>query len=409
MGNEIHQYISENELAALMQPTDVAKGLSGPAYTDQGFWELERRDYFSSRWMACTHGSAISEPGDVMPVSIGGFELIVSRDFDGVVHAFHNICAHRGMRVVDSKQQGQKTVRCPWHAWTYDLEGRLIATPNLGGIHVGEVDAFNCAELGLRPVRCDTFLDLVFVNIDGQAPSLEAFLSPLTTRLSDYDLNLLRPSGQHTVATFEGNWKLVIEGGVEDYHLPWIHPQLGSHSGTFTPEWDETGCYVGFTSRRPVKEEAIAGDPRAAGQDLTRFPHLDSIIPVGELGYEGGIFMVPPSGVVAVMADHVVLTVLVPLGVDRTEQRRSFLYIGEGAVSDEMAANREAVCQGWQTVGAQDLDLAKALQHQHGLRDEVDIPTRFSPYWEPAVHHFQKMVVDHMLAKQASRSTARTA
>ena len=107
MGNELERYITDEELEALMRPTDVARGLPGRAYTDPGFWALECRDYFASRWMACTHASEISEPGDVIPISIGGYELVVTRDLQGAVHAFHNICAHRGMRVVSEKLQGQ--------------------------------------------------------------------------------------------------------------------------------------------------------------------------------------------------------------------------------------------------------------------------------------------------------------
>ena len=404
MGNELYQYINAAQIESLHQPTAIATGLPGAAYTEQGFWELERQDYFPSRWMACAHACELEAPGGVMPVSIAGFELILTKDTDGVIRAFHNMCAHRGMRVLDTKQCEQTTLRCPWHSWTYDLQGRLVATPNLGGIHVGEVDAFKCSELGLREVRCETFLDLVFVNLDGDAASLDDYLSPLKARLADYDLSLLRPSKQLTNVTFEGNWKLVIEGGLEDYHLPWIHPQLGSHSGTFTPEWDDSGCYVGFTNRRAKTQEPKTGDPRNSGDGLALFPHLASKTPADGLDHEGMIFMVPPSAVIAVMSDHVVVTVLGSRSVDRTEQRRSFMYIGDSAVAAETAPIREAICESWQSVGAQDLDLARALQHQHRLRSEIDVPTRFSPHWEPAVHHFQQMVVDHMLSKQASRA-----
>ena len=405
MGNELYQYISEAQIESLKQAPEIATGLPGRAYTDPGFWALERRDYFASRWMACSHACELTAPGDVVPVSIAGYELILSKDADGVIRAFHNLCAHRGMRVLDAKKTGQTTLRCPWHAWTYDLQGALVATPNLGGIHVGQVDAFDCSKLGLREIRCGVFLDLVFVNLDGKAPGLDEFLAPLKARLRDYDLSLLRASRQLTSNTFEANWKLVIEGGIEDYHLPWIHPQLGAHSGTFTPEWDESGCYVGFSSRRVARSASTSGDPRKTGDGLPVFPHLAANAPNDGLGHAGMIFMVPPSGVIAVMPDHVVLTVLAPRSLDRTEQRRSFLYIGEAGEAAEWASSRQAVCASWQSVGEQDLDLARALQQQHGLRAEIDMPTRFSPHWEPAVHHFQQMLVDHLLSKQTRGGT----
>ena len=400
-------FINQAHIEALNRPTATATGLPGAAYTAPGFWELERRHYFSSRWMACAHECDLATPGDAMPVSIAGFELILTRDTDNTIRAFHNVCAHRGMPVLKARDCALTTLRCPWHSWTYDLRGQLVATPNLGGIHVGGVAEFKRDELGLREVRCDSFLNLVFVNMDGLAPNLKEFLAPLKERLADYELDLLRASGQSTSTTFEGNWKLVIEGGIEDYHLPWIHPQLGPHCGTFTPEWDDSECYVGFSSRRPLTSgpAALYGNPRESGAGLPKFPHMAANPPKDNLDHAGAIFMVPPTAVFALMPDHVVTTLLLPTALDRTEQRRSFLYVGEAAVSKEMSQAREAICNSWVSVGDQDLDLARALQHQHRLRQEADIPTRFSPHWESAVHHFQKMVVGHLQTQQGRPST----
>ena len=398
----LENYINNAQIQSLNQPTVTATGLPGSAYTDAGFWELERRHYFSPRWMACAHECDLATPGEALPVSIAGYELILTRGDDNVVRAVHNVCAHRAMSVLNEKRSGISTMLCPWHCWTYDLCGRLVATPNLGGIHIGEVAQFDRAELGLREVRCDVFLNMIFVNIDGQAPPLHQFLAPLKARLADYALDQLRPSGQSTCATFEGNWKLVIEGGIEDYHLPWIHPQLGPHRGTFTPEWDETGCYVGFSSQRPIAKEteAIYGSPREVGDGLPVFPHMCASPLQDNLDHPGAIFMVPPSAVFAIMSDHVVTTLLIPTGLDRTEQKRSFLYIGQAATSKEYAMAREAICESWVSVGEQDIDLARTLQRTHRLRHEAGIETRFSPHWEPAVHHFQKMIIDQILAQE---------
>ena len=399
---ELSQFLTEADIEGLRRSTETATGLPGSVYTDEDFWMLERRSYFPSRWMACAHEHDLANPGDAVPVRVAGFELILTRDSDNKIRAFHNICAHRSMPVLQDRQSAVSTIRCPWHCWTYNLRGQLVATPNLGGIHVGELEAFDRSELGLREVNCDSFLNLVFVNIDGKAPPLKEFLAPLQRRLADYELDLLRASGQSTGVVFEGNWKLVIEGGVEDYHLPWVHPQLGPHSGMFTPEWDDTDCYVGFSSQRPADDEpvSITGNPRQATAALPVFPHMATPTQDG-LGPPGLILMVPPSAVFALMSNHVVTTLLIPLSVDRTEQRRSFMYLGDAASSSELAPARQAICDSWVAVGDQDLDLASALQRQHRLRTETDIPTRFSPHWEPAVHHFQNMVVNHLIAQSA--------
>jgi len=396
----LDDFMSKAQVEALTKSTAVAQGLPGAAYIDPDFWELERQRYFPSRWMACAYVGDVSESRDAIPVSIAGFELLLTRDEQGKLHAFHNVCSHRAMRVLDAKQTGDTKLRCPWHCWTYDLCGQLVATPNIGGIHVGEEEAFDRSQLGLREVRCGTFLNLVFVNLDSQAPSLETFLAPLKARLAAYDLDALRVSEQTTDAVFNGNWKLVMEGGLEDYHLPWVHPQLGPHAGTFSPELDESGCYVGISNRRPYlwQGQSAGGNPREIGNGLRQFPHLAPDHRTDGLSHEGIILMVPPSAVIAVMSDHVVTSLLSPMSLDRTAQRRTFLYLGDTATSKGLNATREAIARGWATVGEQDLDLVETMQHQQSLREQVDMPTRFSPHWEPAVHHFQKMIVEQIRA-----------
>lgn len=98
------------------------------------------------------------------------------------------------------------------------------------------------------------------------------------------------------------------------------------------------------------------------------------------------------------MPDHVVTSLLSPMALDRTAQRRMFLYLGDTATSNELRPTREAIARSWATVGEQDLDLVETMQHQQSLREQVDMPTRFSPHWEPAVHHFQKMLVGQIRA-----------
>lgn len=109
-------------------------------------------------------------------------------------------------------------------------------------------------------------------------------------------------------------------------------------------------------------------------------------------GPEGGIFMVPPSAVFAVSPDHVNTTLLVPVTHERTLQRRAFHHIGDGATDERYADARQAIRDVWVHVGGQDQPLAAALQASHRQRDEIGLPTRFSPYWEAAVHHFHQMV-----------------
>ena len=393
MDTSLEQFVSEEQKRALFRPTADAFGLPGEVYYSEAFWELERRRWFSRTWMACAFETDLPTPGSVFPVQIAGWDLILTRDLQGEIHAFHNICPHRGMRVVNAACEGVRRIACPWHRWTYDLEGRLIATPNFGGMRIDESEGVDLSEVRLAPVRSATWLNVVFVDLSSRAPPLKTHLAPLIGRLRDYDLSSLEFSGQTISHVFQSNWKLVIEGGVEDYHLPWVHPQEWVADNLYYPEHDDEDCYVGFTSRYPPEDDDKTLRHPDANAVLPDFPHHRRNLPEDGYGPEGGMFVVPPSIAWMVLPTTVVPTLLIPVRPDQTLQRRTFLYIGDAATDDRLGATRRASAAGHATVAAEDSAIADVLHKMQRQRGEVWLPSRFSPYWEEAVHHFQKMVV----------------
>ena len=398
----VGDFLSSEAIDAVYRPVEQAQGLPGNVYTDPAFWELERERYFSRTWMACAFLNDVPEPGDVFPVSIGGWELVVTRDSQGEVHVFHNICVHRGMQVVDRACNVGARMRCPWHSWAYELDGELAATPNLGGIGASEAPGFDKSRLRLRRVRSATWLNFVFVNVDGQAPALEEHLAPLVSRLEKFDLALLEAGPAKTEFAFDGNWKLAFEGGVEDYHVPWIHPRLGAHYGTCKIETSGGQTYVGISSRRLLNNPEDQRGERFRGTgkkgDLPVFPHLAANPPDDGMGWETLLLFVPPSAVVAVLANHLATRMFVPVAVDRTIHRIAPMFVGDGAHNPAFESDRDLVVQGWRSVAEEDAPLVGQLQKQHRLRTELAIPTCFSPYWEPAVLRFQQLVIERLRA-----------
>ena len=405
---KLQDFVSTDELDALYRPAGEAQGLPARVYIDPDFWELERERYFARTWMACAFESDVPCAGDVFPVSIGGWELLVVRGNDARVRVFHNICAHRGMRLVDAPGRVENRLRCPWHSWSYALDGSLAGTPNLAGVGVDTAPGFDRPGLGLKAVRTETWLNFVLVNIDGNAPDLESHLGPVRRRLADHDLSVLAHGGLATEVEFHGNWKLAYEGGVEDYHIPWIHPTLGAHAGTYRADLKGVPTYVGITSRVPVGDRDTPGRATLRGTsedgELPVFPHLAANPPTDGLGFETMLMFMPPSAVLAVLGNHIATRMFVPVAMDRTVHRMTFLFVGEGAHDAKYARQREQVRDIWHRVGVEDRPLVGALQKQHRLRAELDMPTRFSPYWEPAVHRFQQLVVEKL---QGGEGTAR--
>jgi len=378
----------EPYLADLDRPVGEAVGLPSWIYFDPAVFEAERKTIFSKVWIGIAYESDVAEPGDVATADYAGWRFIVTRAEDGEVRVFYNLCRHRGMAVLDGPRHQQRTLSCPWHMWSYDLKGRLIGTPNIGGTGVHTTPGIERGELGLVPVRTGRWMGVIFVNIDGKAPPLAEYLKPTTDRLRAFDLSLARESDERFETRFAGNWKLAIEGGVEDYHIPFVHKQLGP-SGDFTGEGCDT--YVGIACRRSMDIAAVryaATDAPKEGAPLPLFPHFAG----GGSAEASVILSTLPATLVAAVTDHVVVSIFIPESPERTRVRRRFRFVGDAATDAAHAAARRRMRDAWAVVTDQDGPIIERMQLQAPLRDEVGTRPRFSPYWEPAVHHFQKVI-----------------
>lgn len=374
----------------LKKPTGEAAGLPSWIYTDPGFFAQERKRIFARSWIGIAYESEVPAAGDVVAVEYAGWRFIVARGEDGAVRTFYNVCRHRGMALLDTGARSQgRTIACPWHRWTYDLTGRLVATPNLGGTNAHDCAGFDKDGLGLQAVRTDTWLGVVFVNVDGAAPPLTDYLKPTIDRLAAFDLSLTRESDEVMETAFQGNWKLGIEGGVEDYHIPWVHRQLGP-SGDFRGEFSGDR-WVGVTCRRTMemaKRRYDESDGAAATAALPMFPHL----PASGAFEASVILSTLPATLVAAVADHVVVSLFIPETPGRTKIRRRFRFVGEAATDAARAPARRKVRDAWAIVTDQDGPIIATMQAQAALKDEIGFRPRYSPHWEPAVHHFQKVI-----------------
>lgn len=367
---------------ALSRPIGEAQGLPGRFYGEE-FYALEKHRLFPRSWCAVAVGASIPAPGDVLPIDLGGMPILLVRGPDHEVQAFHNICRHRAMRLV-AEPCNVPRLRCPWHSWTYDLEGKLLAMPEISGAKNNVADGFDKADLGLVPVAVGRWLDYIFINVDGQAAPFEAYIKPLADLLAGLKLDCLRHASK-LVDVYEGNWKLATEGGIEDYHLPFGHPQLNAHLYRNTTPYSA--------------EQTFAGGGVAVPQDETDDRPWNARLP-GLTMRDGGplrelfVFNVFPTGTVLIAADHVMLGMLLPDGAARTTVELHLYFDGDAATSEPMAPARQETLDMWHGVLPQDFPFIEGTQATIQSRDAAGIRTRFSPYWEQAVLKFQQMVLD---------------
>lgn len=384
------EIVGKDRLASIDGPLASARGLPGQSYVDPAVWDLERRTIFRNEWFAAAFASDIPEPGDFIPVTTAGWELLFVRGKDGRVRGFHNICRHRGTKLVHARGNGP-VIRCGWHCWTYDLDGSLKGTPIIGGHRINNVDGIDHSELGLLAVNTDEWMDVLFVRVAAEGPSLDDHLAPLKKRLAPYGVEKYRTDApaENGERIVDINWKLYHEGGLEGYHIPFVHPALEQPPGYQTDIAPD--CFVSISADLgSYKRLGTEGGTKPA-----RFPLNDLARKAAEAGERlpYTIAFTPPTIIVAPWPEMLIMTMLRPISMTSTGVRRRMYFIGEAASDPSCAAARQAILDIWDGVTDQDAGYSSAVQRLSGLRDELGIDTRFSPHWEPAVRAFQQYVV----------------
>lgn len=374
--------LDETTLSRVNQPTESASGLPNHAYTDAAFFELERETLFANTWTCIGQACTVLNAGDVRPIGFLGVPLLMVRSPSGAVRVFHNVCSHRGNELVWEACTLRGGIRCPYHAWTYGFDGKLKGTPHIGGPGEHEVEGFDRAQHGLRPVRSAVWMDLVFVNISGTAPDFDTHIAPLQQKLYAFgkpkDYDRLRPAGSHGVLQLQldANWKLCLENNLESYHLPWVHPDLNSYS-----KLEDHYHFYG--------DELYAGQgsnvydfSRGSNTSFPLFP-----------GWPDKVAEYPtlfPNAFIGIHCDHFWTIVIEPVAHNRTHERLQLYYLGEGADDPAFEQSREANLKGWTKVFNEDVGVVQGMQR--GRKSPAFEGGVFSQVMDKPTHHFNKWV-----------------
>ena len=347
--------------------TDVAnRTLPWGWYSDPAVLELERDRIFRRSWQYVGHTGEVAEPASFAATWVGDVPVVLVRDHEDTLRAFLNVCRHRGSIICDGSGR-RETLQCPYHAWTYGLDGRLITAPRAkreGGIE--------SPELGLVQLRLDTWGPLVFVNPDPDAAPLEEFLDGMPERIADagIDLDALRFL-QRSESDLECNWKVSAENFLECYHCPTAHPGFSAVMDVSVDSYLLETSGGRMTQHGPPRPE-----PRGAYD------------PTGEVE-RGQFHLLFPGTVINVMPGRPNLSIgpIVPSAPEKTYR---FLDYFVAADADE-AWIEESLAFDAQ-VGAEDRVLIERVQA--GMRAGLIEDGRLLPESEQLIAHFQALVVD---------------
>jgi Rieske 2Fe-2S family protein len=288
------------------------------------FWEpevfaREQDAIFGQLWTCVGRADDAPNAGDVKTVELGGESVLVVRGKDGALRAFLNVCRHRGARLcLEPCGNLGAVIQCPYHAWSYGLDGRLLGAPNIARDETLDRDA-----LGLVPVALAVWEGLVWLNLADDPPPLAQQLHPpLLDRFGELDkFGRYRIGGlvSGTRIDYEvaANWKLVVENFMECYHCAPVHPELTR----LLPEFRYGTSYQGIVGKGTDFAPDIEGFTLSGKSQRAMLPGL---LPEDSRLYYG--FVLWPNVFVNLLPDHVILHVLTPLGPDRSHVRCDWLF-----------------------------------------------------------------------------------
>ena len=190
------------------------------AYTSQTWFEEEQKTIFSRTWQFVGMVGDLPEPGNYICASVGSVPIIVVRGDDGELHAFHNMCRHRGTQLLELTGNRTKVIKCPYHDWVYALDGTLIGVPQ----KKTQFPTINMSEWSLFPVQMGIWNEMVFVNPDMNAPGLDVFLADVPQYLGPYRVAELEEADKRQYI-INCNWKIFVENYVDIYHLSHLHSE----------------------------------------------------------------------------------------------------------------------------------------------------------------------------------------
>ena len=311
--------VAEERVRVRTEPTwEPRPTLAGRDYASAEVYEDERERLFFSTWVCIGRSAEVPETGDYLVRDLAGESIFVVRNAAGRLRAFYNVCAHRGTKLLDDEPAcGHlgKALKCPYHAWSYDLDGRLLATPN-----VAEDELFERADHPLHDVAVDEHGGFLFVNLAESPRPLSEHLRDSNETITDFERYRMQDLRLGRGITYDvaANWKIVVENYNECLHCPTIHPELVKVIPLFRKGevWDGETIDGGN-----LMLEGFTSFTATGTSDLPKFPGLLD----DDYGMYYGVFQFP-NLMVNMHPDSVMTYLVYPMGPARTTVVSEFYF-----------------------------------------------------------------------------------
>lgn len=341
-----------------------AHTMSRETYTSPEIFALEKEKIFARSWLCVGRASAFARPGDYQLRTIADESLILVRDRGGELHAFFNICRHRGTRLCQATSgQLSETIQCPYHAWTYSLDGRLLGAP-----HMNEVPGFDKKSYPLHEAAVAEWEGFVFVNIAKSPEPFETVWSPMLKRFARFSLADLKV-GHRARYEVKANWKLVFQNYSECLHCPTIHPELSLVLPYRSGANDLTeGRFLGgyMEIKEPHESATLSG--RACGRLVS--DHI-----AGDDTRRAYYYTLMPNMMLSIHPDYANFYTITPVAVDLTVVETEWMFHPQNTGTAKF--NPDDAVGFWDVTNKQDWDICER-SHQ-GILSRRYEPGPYSP------------------------------
>jgi len=319
---------------------------------------------FARGWNCVGRASRLARPGDYLLATIAGESLIVVRDREGALRAHFNVCRHRGTRIcLEESGRFKESIQCPYHAWTYGLDGRLVAAP-----HMQEAEGFDKGEHGLHAASLAEWEGFLFVNIAPDPQPFDGQWAPMRGRLQRFGLPALAV-GHRVEYDVRANWKLVFENYSECLHCPTIHPKLATVLPYQSGANDLTeGPFLGGYMEIKAPNQSATMSGRACGLAISSDTPADD-------RHRAYYYTLMPNLLLSIHPDYVNYYLVHPLAVDRTRVESEWLFHPE-TLADPASNIRDAI-EFWDLTNRQDWEIV--ARSQLGIASRRYTPGPFSP------------------------------
>jgi Rieske 2Fe-2S family protein len=346
--------------------TAGAKTLPQRYFVSPDIFAKEQAVILSAHWVCVGHQSQIAKAGDYFVQEVAGESLIIVRDQRATIRAFYNVCRHRGTRLREDRA-GQavsghvSAIQCPYHAWTYGLDGRLIGAP-----HMDKVPGFDKAEHSLHAIELALWEGFIFVSLADEPNPLEEVFAPLAGKFSHWNLPKLR-SAKRIEYDVRANWKLIFENYSECYHCPGVHPTLAKLTPYDSAENDlcEGPFLGGFM-------------PITKGNSLTMTGNACAL-PVGDIKGEDHArvfyYSIFPNMLLSMHPDYVMVHQLWPKSPERTLILCDWFFHAEAF--DRADFHPDDAIEFWDMTNRQDWHVCELSQQ--GIASRAYQPGPYSP------------------------------